>query len=375
MSLQNKKFEKYDSYQPLDKPPKKPKNERLVKINAWLKEHKKIVLLLVIAFTALIGAVLAFLFSTLQYGDGFNPFSPKPAEKIYSPLTGIEVSKEDSERPVTAVIIENSPDARPQSGLKDCGVSFEAIAEAGITRFLCLYQEAQPELIGPVRSLRPYYIDWLAAFDPTVAHVGGSLNALNEIRGGSYKDLDQFSHPKTYWRAKDRRAPHNVYTNFENINAANQANEKFKKSDFTGFTRKEDTPSKAPDATLISVSVSGALYNSSYQYNQEGNFYLRSQAGKPHVDREKGQITPKSIVVIQAPHSTVMEDGSRETIQTIGTGKATIFQDGTVKSVTWSKKSKSAQLEFLDESGKAVTLNRGQTWITTTPTEREPSWK
>src|SRR5690606_9454884 len=86
---------------------------------------------------------------------------PKPEPiKYYSPLTGELVANEsDQTAPVTAVMIENSPDARPQSGLKDAGVVYEAIAEGGITRFLAIYQNKKPELIGPVRSLRMYYVD------------------------------------------------------------------------------------------------------------------------------------------------------------------------------------------------------------------------
>ena len=107
-------------------------------------------------------------------------------------------------------MIENSPDARPQSGLKAAGVVYEAIAEGGITRFMALYQTSKPELIGPVRSLRMYYLDWFAPYSASIAHVGGSLNALTEARSGKYRDLDQFFNSQTYWRASDRYAPHNV---------------------------------------------------------------------------------------------------------------------------------------------------------------------
>ncbi|OAV84558.1 hypothetical protein PTTG_31192, partial [Puccinia triticina 1-1 BBBD Race 1] len=47
-----------------------------------------------------------------------------------------------TKRQVTSIIIENSPNARPQSGLQDAGIIYEAIAEGGITRFAALYQES-----------------------------------------------------------------------------------------------------------------------------------------------------------------------------------------------------------------------------------------
>ena len=155
-------------------------------------------------------------------------------------------------------MIENSLDARPQSGINQAGVIFEAIAEGGITRFITLYQEAQPQYVGPVRSLRPYYIDWAAAFDAPIAHVGGSPDALKQIRNGG-KDLDQFFNPGAYWRQSTRAAPHNVYTSFKNMDKLNKA-KGYKSSKFTPWPRKEDSPLETPTAATIKVSISSANF-------------------------------------------------------------------------------------------------------------------
>ncbi len=265
-------------------------------------------------------------------------------------------------------MIENSPDARPQSGIKDSGVVFEAIAEGGITRFLVLYQEQKPQLIGPVRSVRMYYVDWIAAFNASVAHIGGSSEALKEVRNGSYRDIDQFFNPGAYWRASDRYAPHNVYTSFAKLDALN-ASKGYTTSQFTGFTRKDSTASEAPTATKIDVTISGFLYNSSYTYNAVTNTYDRSQAGEAHTDRESGQISPRVVIVLKTSEQRVFEDGWREQITTIGSGQAVIFQDGTAQEVTWSKPAKTSQITFTDASGNDVPLARGQTWLTAVPVE------
>jgi hypothetical protein len=263
-------------------------------------------------------------------------------------------------------MIENSPDARPQSGVKQAGVVFEAIAEGGITRFLTLHQEDKPQMIGPVRSLRLYYVDWLAPFNASVAHVGGSLFALQEIRNGKYRDIDQFFNAGTYWRATDRYAPHNVYTSFEKLDALNQA-KGYTASTFTGFTRQDGKASEAPNATTINVGISGPLYNSGYSYDKASNTYVRLQAGKPHLDREDGQIAPSVVIVLKTAMTKVMEDGYRESITTIGSGEAFIFQNGTVQTATWNKPDRTTQMTFTDASGKDTPLNRGQTWITAIP--------
>jgi len=340
----------------------------------WFIQHKKLSIIFIIVGVLLIagGAVSAFLLLQPKETPPVvqQPSEPEPTPeppKYYSFLTGSLVETEAATtQPVTAIMIENSPDARPQSGIKDSGVVFEAIAEGGITRFLVLYQEQKPQLIGPVRSVRMYYVDWYAAFNASIAHVGGSAAALKEVRNGTYRDIDQFFNSKYYWRATDRYAPHNVYTSFEKLDALNAA-KGYTSSSFTGFTRFDSTAATPATATSIDVKISGPLYNSHYNYNASTNTYDRFQAGAPHNDREAGQISPRVVVVLKVRESTVLEDGYRESINAIGSGSATIFQDGTVQEVTWTKINRAHQIVFTDANGQEVPLARGQTWITAVP--------
>lgn len=355
------------------------------KTHAFLRDKKGLKLY----FTALAliiltgGAVLAIM---QPVGSNFSNaalFGPKPpAPKFYSPLTGIEVKDEAAtKQQVTAIMIENSPDARPQSGLKDSGVVYEAIAEGGITRFAVLYQEQKPGLIGPVRSLRPYYVDWIASFDASIVHVGGSANALAEVRNGTYKDSDQFFNGEYFWRSSDRYAPHNVYTNSEKMDAMNSS-KGYNSSSFTGFPRTDIKKKKPaakkptlPAANNIDVNISYGQFNVRYEYLANEKRYKRFQGGEPHMDRESGQIEPTVAVVIKVPTSIGFEDGYREQMQTVGEGEAFIFQNGTVLEGKWRKTDRKHQLEFLTKENEAVQLERGQTWITAIPTERSVTWQ
>ncbi|MBI3889672.1 DUF3048 domain-containing protein [Candidatus Saccharibacteria bacterium] len=342
-------------------------------IGAWVHQHHTatyaIAAVIVLLTTAGVSAVLFYkkpVEISQQPTTAVKKTPPAPV-KYYSPLTGVQVADEAAaKQAATAIMIENSPDARPQSGIKAAGVVFEAIAEGGITRFLALYQQEKPGLVGPVRSVRLYYVDWLAPFQASVAHVGGSKFALDEVRNGQYRDIDQFFNAGTYWRAKDRYAPHNVYTNFANLDALNKA-KGYNESAVAGFDRKDPAPASPPTATQLNISISGPLYNSSYTYDAASNTYLRSQAGKPHTDRESGQIAPTVVVAMFVNMSRVMEDGYREQITTTGSGRAVIFQDGTALETTWHKASRTGQINFTDAAGKPVKLNRGQTWISAVP--------
>lgn len=109
------------------------------------------------------------------------------------------------------------------------------------------------------------------------------------------------------------------------------------------------------------------MYNSNYIYDKGSNTYARNQAGEPHLDRESGQISPSVVIAMSVNEETIFEDGYRQSITTIGSGNAVIFQNGTAIAVTWNKASQTDQITFTDSAGKDVPLVRGQTWIAAIP--------
>ncbi len=289
--------------------------------------------------------------------------TPEP-EPIISPLTGIEVTEEQRARPVTGVMIENSPSARPQSGLKDAGVVFEAIAEYGVTRFLALFQETEPANIGPIRSLRPYYMDWAIPFDASIAHVGGSPDALARVKELGSKDLDQFQNAGAFRRINTRYAPHNMYSTMVQLVDAGKSRG-YEKSEFTGFERKKNPePAAVPPAKNINLAISGPTYNVTYNYDPATNAYKRVMGGAAHIDQESGgQLEPKVVIALAMPYS-VAPNGVHSQYVTTGSGSAHFFQDGKVIVGTWEKADYKSQFSFKDETGKPIKLNPGQTWIT-----------
>jgi len=346
-------------------------------LRAWIDRHR-------LATMIVSGAVAITLAGNLAMAALGQPLPviindiivKKPDPVYYSPLTGLKVKKEkDTTKPVTAIIIENSLEARPQSGLHQSEVVFEAIANGGITRFMALYQQNKPSLIGPVRSVRSYHPDWVRPFDASIAHVGGSAKALKEIRNGTFRDIDQFFNAGSYWRAGDRYAPHNVYTSFKRLDALNKQ-KGYKTSSPKPFEREDAKSSKKPTATKIAITVSSELYNSTYTYRKKTNTYARSQGGVLHKDREKGTITPTVVIALKVDEQTVMEDTWQERITTKGKGKATIFQNGQAIKATWHKAKAGSQLSFTDSDGKKIALARGQTWITAVPNGKgSVSWR
>jgi hypothetical protein len=302
-----------------------------------------------------------------------EPPEPEPTTEP-SKLTGLQVGFEVNKRPVIGVMIENSPDARPQSGLDDAGVVYEAIAEGGITRFMALFLDKTPGYVGPVRSARPYYIRWLLPYDAPYAHVGGSAVALKDIRNLDVKDLDQFHNPGPYKRVSSRYAPHNMYTSIGKL-LERAASKGWKKSDFTGFVRKEENQAEKFNATTIDLSISSSLYDVQYKYDKETNSYKRWMGGRKHTDERSGkQITPKIVIALVTDYG-IANDGVHSTYRTIGTGKIYVFQNGRVAGGKWKKEGNNSRLKLLTNDGKEMALIPGQAWITVVAGSDRVSYK
>ena len=355
-------------HDPFHDQPQTPKASLKDRIKNFYFDHKKVCLIGGAVFLVLIGIIVFFLLKPSEPTKPAIPPIPKkiPPKAITVPstLTGLQVLPDINKRTVTGVMIENSMDARPQAGLGEAGVVFEAIAEGGITRFLALFQDTAPENIGPVRSARPYYVEWSMGFDSTYAHVGGSPEALSNIREWGVRDLDQFYNSGAYHRISARAAPHNVYTGIPKLNQL-EASKGYIGSTFTGFPRNvKDKPRKVPTARTINLNISGPLYNVAYNYNPKTNSYDRQEGGTPHIDANSNkQISPKVVIAMIVPYG-IQSDGKHSQYGVVGSGQAWIFQDGDVQQVNWSKADRKSQIGFIDAAGKPVKLTPGRTWVT-----------
>ncbi len=282
----------------------------------------------------------------------------QPNKKYYSQLTGMDVDKDALEEPILAVMIENSEEARPQAGLDSAGIVFETVTEAGITRYLLLFQENKPEQIGPVRSVRPAYVDWAMGFDASIAHVGGSEQALKMIEDRNYdKDMNEFAHADSFFRRADKEAPHDAYAKSA-VLVALQKELEHKVSEFPALTFADGTPANPSSATVIALQFSHPVFGATFTYDTAANAYKRSLAGAPHVDENTGeQITVKNLIVFKQD----IQSGAT------GSGEATLYNNGTTTPIRWEQKSYSDRITFKDLSGNDVTLNRGDTWIAVLP--------
>lgn len=296
-------------------------------------------------------------------------------ELFESPINGLLVPKADADRHALAVIVENHPDARPQSGLSQADIVYEAIAEGGITRFMAIYSTKQAEKVGPVRSARTFFVDWAHGYNAYLAHVGGNMDALDKIKAERTFDLDQFAYSGPYWReyAAGLATEHTMYTDTNKLYDLASKNGYSTANNFNSLKFKDDPDqSTLPESQKVTVNFSSAQYEAAFVYEKATNSYKRFIDGKAQNDKlTKAQLNPKNIVVMTVKRQQVVtrinEPGYSMT--TVGSGNAKFFLDGKQINGTWKKASTADRELFYDENGQEITFGRGQFWICVIPPE------
>ncbi len=341
--------------------------------NFWsfLKKHKWSVGLVLTAL--IIGGF--FIWDSFS-ASGFTPsdiiLKQKPKDtRVHAPLSGNLVTEELAERRPIAVVVENHPDARPQSGLNSASLVYETFAEGGITRFLAFFQENEPKEIGPVRSARVYFVEWATSYRAIFAHVGGNIEALEMIPKLNIEDVNQFYFSKYFWRDNTRYAPHNVYTTIQKLyDAVKSKNKETTDKNISSFVFKKDIEKeKRPIANSFTVFFNQS-YAVTYNYLPEDNYYYRNMLKSAQKDKTSGeQIKAKNVIVCYSDFSYgKTKIGEQKTIiRTTGSGTANFFIDGVKTEGKWSRINSSSITRFYNTDGTELKLNPGTTWVEFVP--------
>ncbi len=338
--------------------------------------------------------------------------NPGEARDQACPLNGVyytmtEKNAWDKRRPLF-VMIENTPDSRPQAGLSRADVIFEAVAEGGVTRFGALFYcgaQLQDLTLAPIRSARTYYVDWASGFNlPMYVHVGGGnvpgpADALGQIRDYGWQgnnDMDQFSigYPtfvRNYNRipGKEIATEHTMETTTEGLwkiaadrEWTNLTPERVigKKtipaaswsSAYKGWTFEANATAAGTTSKIAYDFWTGYnQYSVEWNYDSTSDSYKRNNGGEAHTDiNNEEQLASKNVIVLLTTEKGPIDEKKHMLYGTTGRGKAMIFKHGQapIKS-NWVKKDRESELEFVDVRGKNVELARGQVWISVLATD------
>ncbi|MBI4137025.1 DUF3048 domain-containing protein [Candidatus Roizmanbacteria bacterium] len=303
----------------------------------------------------------------------------------------------EKRRPL-AVMIENSVDARPQSGVSKADIVYEAVAEGGITRFMAMFYcgVAEKTEFAPVRSARTYFVDWVSEYDALYNHVGGAgvcsdvtvderAKALCQIDRYGIKDMDQFgiSFPSCY-RNPDRLG-RPVATEHQMVCVSNNLFDIAKDRGWTNVDEDgvawdktytswkfKDEAEPSDRGTVDQVDLyfwnGYSAFDVTWEYDAVENIYKRVNGGEPHKDLETDQqLIAKNVVIQFSEETSGIDEHKHLLYDTIGTDDALIFQNGEVIEGSWSKQSRTARTRFFDENGKEIEFVRGEIWIEIVP--------
>jgi hypothetical protein len=315
-----------------------------------------------------------------------GPDEPEAGPPV-APLTGLPADEDLTGRPLLVAKIENSPAARPQSGLDAADVVYEELVEGGVTRFISLFHSRIPELAGPVRSARPVDVELLSGLGdaPGLAYSGARDEVQQLLARTSIVLLTEGQ--AGFFRADDRRAPHDLYVRVPEAIDAVAERGATAPSEVAAWRFADDPPDGAetcpPEAEgcedpggAISVEMS-TTYRTDFTYDESVGVYRRAQDGQPSEVTGDGRIGAANVVVLATEHYVggCCDTAGNPYIETraSGDGRAVLLRDGRWYEGSWSKAGATAPLRFLDAAGEPFPLKPGPTWVLMPAEERVPS--
>ena len=317
--------------------------------------------------------------------DGSPIALPTPElEPVYvtAPLTGVQYEDTTPEAaqlkmPSVACKIDNGSEApRPQSGLNSTDIVFDEMVEGGLTRLVAIWHSAQPDGIGPVRSIRPMDPDITSAFGGIVCFSGGQAVFVNMIKQAPVFVASETTEQGkgTFSRSTDRIAPHNVIVNVQKL-AADHPELAAPAQQFQYGKDVQTSTAGASGTAVTKFEVKFPSASALWTPDAKGEKWLRTQDGKPLNDKLDGaQVAASNIVVMQVRIDRSYLDkkyGHIPKTIMVDTGKAWVFTGGKYVEATWSKASATSPISLVDAAGAPILLAPGNTWVELMPVAPE----
>ncbi len=340
-----------------------------------MNNKTRILVVILIIIVILCGGIIAYKF----YRDKSQNVASNDEESqntVEEPPLEVEIKTvqtfKGDERPI-AVMIDNHKAALPQGGLNNAYMVYEIIVEGGESRLMALFKGQNLEKIGPVRSSRHYFLDYALENDAIYVHYGWSPQAQYDISNLGVNNINGISESESsFWRVKDKRAPHNVATSTAKILSIAE------RKGYKTTSTKESVLKYVTDEVELTDGQSAEKITIPYSYSNDVEYtydattkrYQRYSKGVKETDWSTGEnITTKNIIITFAKNS-VLNDGEnkdRQTLSNIGTLDGYYITNGKAIKITCEKTSRSAQTVYKDLDGNEIKVNDGNTYVQICP--------
>lgn len=295
------------------------------------------------------------------------------------PLTGLAApSAKQLQNPAVVVKIDNVSVARPQTGIQNADVVYDAEVEGGLSRLAAIFQSNYPAEVGPVRSGR--LTDEGVADDlnhPVLAFAGTNAIFMPILEAQPVTVVTESTQPEQYVRIGSN-APHNLFANVGNLASASRTHTA--PSPLFTYLPAGHRFWGAGAAAAFKASFSFPAASVSWSWNGVIGKWARTQDGTPDLVASGQQITATNVVIYEVSYIVsgmasgegVPDAPIPEGILT-GTGKVWIFSDGRVVQGTWKRASLTSTATYTDSSGAPIALTPGNTWVELAPAGTVPA--
>lgn len=314
--------------------------------------------------------------------DSTAPVTQTAAQSDKNPLTGLELRADAIGKRPIAVMVENSPQARPQWGLSSPDIVIEGVAEGGITRMMWLYADiADMPKVGPTRSARHDYVELAEGLDAIYVHFGGSVYAYDTLKKDNVDDIDGTKSGSYFARDKSRKVDleHTAYTTGENIQKAiadKNIRTELRQDSAAPFTFAAEKQSLPGGACSSVTAVFSGNYKHTFKYNADEGLYANYMNTSEMKDADGTTMKVANVLILYTGISSIKGADKGQVDWDLIGGSGVYISNGTYQNIKWSKGTAStptAPLKLTDESGAELKLNTGKMWIGFVPADNSGS--
>lgn len=293
-----------------------------------------------------------------------------------NPLTGETLEEDNTMRPI-AVMINNSSKALPQCGIGEADVIYEILAEGSTTRFMAIFTDVTDAgAVGPVRSLRPYFLNIMRGYDALCTSAGGSDEADDMISSLGYDRMNGINGSsanyfyRDSWRKENRGFEHSLFVKGEDLyNGAQKLGMRVNETEGWdyGLTFDDGAVLDGDAAGKIVVKFYANGKSTTLTYQADGGYYTAYQQGYDLVDGNTNEALKFENVFVLLADSAVKDSKGHLEVQTTGEGTGYYARDGKVIQIKWTRADEESAYQYFDLEGNRLTLGVGKSYIAIVP--------
>ncbi len=328
-------------------------------------KNSKLKIIIIALVLVIAGGAGIFALTGIPQEEPEAPAEEK-APAYVNPLTG-EASETEIEaaRPLV-VSIDNVGGAIPQSWLSKADMIYEFPVEGRQTRLQAIYYSEFPEEFGPLRSVRPYFVDLAREYDAIHLGNGWSPEAKNYLLSGVIPYINGMNSGLDFYRHPEKAAPHNSYLAWSEVKSTiDQKGWWGEKQEIEPFEFLTNTD-VAPGEYIGKVYFKYSSSKCEFTYDRVKNTYVRTVNGNKYIDLETGESIETSNIIVQKVSSRVLDNKGRLKIDLCAGGEAMLFTNGKMITGTWERAGLDSRTVFKDSEGNEFKLSVGTTWVEVT---------